>query len=266
MFHRFHWTGVSSRRNSITEEYEPLQPFFLIAAMERMGCKCFIDVGANIGAYSLFASQVASVDRIIAFEANPDVAAELRTNLAANGIAGDVREVAVSDAPGEIEFGIVSRYAGNSGVAATAHSGTQYAKTVKVPAVTLDTALADLPYPAAFKVDVEGHEAAVLGGAQAALTAGKCIVQIENYGDTLTPVFAELGYRRLAAIGPDQYFTNDDGLVAAELFEECAQLLIASNHENKRGTFRRGGVGVELSGKSYRFVKGLAERVMRGRL
>lgn len=266
MFHRFQWTGVSSRRNSITEEYEPLQPFFLIATMERLGCNSFVDVGANIGAYSLFASQVASIDRIVAFEANPDVAEELRANLSANGIAGDVREVAVSDTPGEIEFGIVSRYAGNSGVAATAHADTQYARTVKVAAVKLDDALAGLPYPAAIKVDVEGHEAEVLGGAHSALTGGKCIVQIENYADTLTPVFAELGYRRLATIGPDQYFTNNDALDAAELFEESARLLIASNHENKRVTFRRGGLGVELSGKPYRFVKGLAERVMRGRL
>jgi predicted RNA methylase len=82
MYHRFSWTSVSHRRNGISAEYEPLQPYFLLALIEQAGCRTFADVGANIGAYSVLASQAASIEHLVAFEANPAAAGEVRRNLA----------------------------------------------------------------------------------------------------------------------------------------------------------------------------------------
>lgn len=84
MYHRFKWTGASHRRNGMSREYEPLQPYFLYALIEATGAKTFVDVGANIGAYSVLMSP--AVDSIIAFEANPMAADEMQKNLDLNGI------------------------------------------------------------------------------------------------------------------------------------------------------------------------------------
>ena len=47
----------------------------------------FLDVGANIGVYSvLIGSKMGPGSKIIAFEPNPDVAARLRRNLELNGL------------------------------------------------------------------------------------------------------------------------------------------------------------------------------------
>src|SRR5687768_14085806 len=114
MYDRFRWTDVSARRNRLTMEYEPVQPFFLVALAENAGCGTFIDVGANIGAYTLFATLVPTIQRIVAFEAIPETARELRANLALNGLQPrvEVDERAVSSAPGTVSFGVVSKFSG----------------------------------------------------------------------------------------------------------------------------------------------------------
>jgi precorrin-6B methylase 2 len=56
------------------------QPYVLLALAEQAGCELFVDVGANIGAYSLFASLIPTVSRIVAYEANPHAADQLRVN------------------------------------------------------------------------------------------------------------------------------------------------------------------------------------------
>lgn len=254
------------RRNSITEEYEPLQPYYLLAAMKAARCASFADVGANIGVYSIFASQVDTVGKIIAFEANPSVANEMALNLELNSVDAEIRLEAVSDSEGEIDFGIVSKYAGNSGVASTSRGKATYTRTAKTRTVTLNDALKEVEFPLAIKIDVEGHEPNVIAGADELLKRGECIVQIEDYDGTLTATFERLGYRLLTQIGPDFYFTNHSDLDALLLFEEATRMLIESNHENKRVTVRRGGIGLELSGRPYRLVKQVAEKLMRSRL
>lgn len=266
MFHRFKWTSVSHRRNSITAEYEPLQPYFLLAAMELAGCRTFADVGANIGAYSLFASQVPTIERLVAFEASAAPAEELERNLAANAVEARVVRRAVSDRAGTVSFGIASRYAGNSAVVDDASGSGRFAETVTVEATTLDAELAECPYPMALKIDVEGHEPAVIDGARAILTGGACVVQIEAYAPGVDDRLAGLGYRRLTAIGPDNYFTNIPDLEPAALFEAAARLLIAANHENKQVTWRWNGLGIELSGAAYERARQLAQRVLGKRL
>lgn len=266
MFHRFSWTSTSARRNSVTEEYEPLQPYFLLSAMKTLECASFGDVGANVGAYSVLASQVPSLTKIVAFEANKKVADELDQNLRLNSVEAEVRREAVSNEVGTVEFGIVSEFAGTSGIASTSRGDIEYSRRESVAANTLDQALKDAPYPIGLKIDVEGHEEHVLLGAQKILSGGGVIIQIENYGERLAQIFNDLGYRMLAEIGPDQYFTNDPSIDARQIFEAAARELIASNHENKRITLRCAGIGIELSGKPYQTVKRIAEKLLKSRL
>jgi FkbM family methyltransferase len=262
MYHRFKWTSVSHRRNGLTLEYEPMQPYFLAALIRAVQAKTFVDVGANIGAYSVLMSPF--VASIVAYEANPAPAGELARNLELNDIDGKVRQVAVSDRAGSVEFGIVSRFAGNSAVVA-GDSKPDFRETRVVEAVTLDAELAAAEEPLAMKIDVEGHEVAVLNGARSVL-ANRCVLQVEDFGGAVTRLLAPLGYRQIARIGPDYYFTNVPGVEAQSIFETALDAMIAANHENKKATLKRGDFSLEVAGQSYTRLARVMRRLFGGRL
>lgn len=272
MYDRFRWTAASARRNRLTREYEPLQPFFLLELAKKAGCKTFLDVGANIGAYSLFATLAPTVQKIVAFEADPETSRELRANVALNELDNviEIQAKAVSSAPGRLSFGIAGKFSGASGVIDTSiHSRSTFSKEVTVEAITLDELF---PEPAAsplcIKIDVEGHESAVIDGARAMLTANKAVIQVEGYeeaGGSNSRKLEELGYFRLTAIGPDHYFSNlellrDPASVIA-VYERALQQMIAFNNSNKPVVLELGDFAVQLSGGSAAIARNLKRRI-----
>lgn len=63
----------------------------------------FVDVGANVGSYSLAAAHCGAT--VLAVEANPETAGRLAFNIAANGLAGiDLATVAVGERRGTMEL------------------------------------------------------------------------------------------------------------------------------------------------------------------
>lgn len=63
----------------------------------------FVDVGANVGSYSLAAARCGAT--VLAVEANPETAGRLAFNIAANGLAGiDLATVAVGERRGTMEL------------------------------------------------------------------------------------------------------------------------------------------------------------------
>ncbi len=264
MYHRFKWTQVSNRRNWISREYEPLQPYFILELARAAGSETFVDVGANIGLYSVVMSQL--VNEVIAYEANEALVKEIKGNFSLNSIQGSVRQAAVSDQAGSVDFGIVSRYAGNSAVVERSYQTEDYNSVETVEAVRLDDELASLAGPIAIKIDVEGHELSVLEGAKSTLENKSCIIQIENFGGAVDHFMSDLNYRKLTDIGPDSYFTNIDILEPVEIYEKAAAALIHANHENKSMILGKGDVGVVIAGRPYQAVKKLAQKVLGSRL
>jgi FkbM family methyltransferase len=273
MYDQFRWTNASVRRNGLTMEYEPLQPFFLIALAEQASCGTVIDVGANIGSYSLFATLIPTVERVVAFEANPDTVKELKANIALNRLGHkiEVQARAVSSAPGEQTFGVVSRFSGaNSIVGTSIHDRSTFHKQIAVEAITLDQLFARAAArPLCIKIDVEGHESEVIDGARATLEANRCVIQLEGYGradSSNLRKLEELGYFRLTAIGPDHYLSNLERLrnpaEVVGLYERTAERMIAYNHRNKTVTLKRGDFALEISGKSADVARRLAKRLI----
>ncbi|HWJ57752.1 MAG TPA: FkbM family methyltransferase [Vicinamibacterales bacterium] len=128
-----------------------------------------IDVGANVGAYTLlFATWAGPDGRVFAFEPATASRTGLVRHLALNGLAGrvTVRSEAVSDGGGTRPFIDAGTHGDNRIVPA----GTNGASVV--PAVSLDDFCADLaPPPDVIKIDVEGAELAVLRGARRTIAA-----------------------------------------------------------------------------------------------
>ena len=123
----------------------------------------FVDIGANVGAYSLFVAALAGPGaRILAVEPQPDIFARLTANIGFNSF-GSIMAVdcAVADKPGELTLFLDPRNKGESSVRLLRSSATT---AVKVPAVTLLQLLLDKGYTHvdAMKLDVEGAEDLIL--------------------------------------------------------------------------------------------------------
>jgi FkbM family methyltransferase len=117
-----------------------------------------VDFGANIGLHSIILSRCDFTVR--SFEPDPIHLARLRANLALNNVASDVREAAVSFESGETEF---VRVVGN-----TTGSHIKGAKdnpygALDIFKVRLEAAGPHLAWADLAKIDIEGHEAALLG-------------------------------------------------------------------------------------------------------
>ena len=130
---------------------------------------CVVDVGANVGFWTIPAARALGPGgRVVAFEPNPWAVDRLRRNLALNDdgslAAVEIVAAAVGAAPGTMELYSDDLEAGASQATlyAAAHDGSP--QHVEVPVTTLDdvvTGPVDL-----VKIDVQGHEMAVLDGAR----------------------------------------------------------------------------------------------------
>lgn len=147
----------------------------------------FVDVGANVGVYSI-AAAVAGADSI-AFEPDADTAALLRETVRHNGLGTliNVREVALGSEPGEVSF--TSGLDTQNHVTADAGPGTRVIRME-----TLDSSLAGAP-ATMLKLDVEGYEPHILQGAVATLAQpGLEAVLTENRGDVVLGLLRQAGF------------------------------------------------------------------------
>jgi len=127
-----------------------------------------VDVGANMGYFSLLWAGSHPSARAIAFEAAPRNVKLLENNVARNRLAGRITIVpkAASDQPGTLAFDPgPPEQTGWGGISPVFSPGT-----LVVPAVRLDQTLPDAPIDV-LKIDVEGADTLVLRGCEALLRA-----------------------------------------------------------------------------------------------
>lgn len=123
----------------------------------------FVDIGANVGAYSLFVAARAGSDaRVLAVEPQPRVFNKLAVNISLNPF-GTIKAVAcaVADKTGELTLFLDARNEGESSMRTFRLSA---GNSVKVPAVPLAELLASegFTHLDAMKIDVEGAEDLIL--------------------------------------------------------------------------------------------------------
>jgi FkbM family methyltransferase len=162
----------------------------------------FVDVGANVGAYTVLASKVVCA-RSIAFEPVLATVERLREQLRINDIADvvEVRNEGVGDRPGELFF------TNNRDATNRVSLLDQGGAVTRVPVTTLDTAL---PSTGSYviKIDVEGYEHHVLRGAEALLASHSVVALIiehnpssQEFGASVEQVHQKLldaGFRPIA--------------------------------------------------------------------
>jgi len=128
----------------------------------------FLDVGANIGYYSLVAAQlVGPAGAVHAFEPSSGIRAKLEDNLRLNGLTNvQVHGEAVSDRRGEVTF-YESSWELNQGISSLLPGDSRSIVTT-VTSTTLDDLTAQLGGRAIdlIKMDIEGAEPFAIQGGQ----------------------------------------------------------------------------------------------------
>jgi FkbM family methyltransferase len=125
----------------------------------------FIDIGANIGSYTVLACGVRGA-RGYCFEPVPSTYRRLLDNISINYLSPRVvaMNIGLSNADGNLSF--TDNQKTENHVVSESEAGTQ---SVRIPVLKLDTVLAG-ESPSMMKIDVEGFETAILDGAEKTLT------------------------------------------------------------------------------------------------
>lgn len=153
-----------------------------------------VEVGANIGQnVSLMASLVGSTGRVIAFEAHPEVYAELVANSKRWG--PELTEnlflfnIAVGKEAGTAVIQTDDEFLTNRGSASLRGVGPDEKNEPQIHVAPLDNYIEGWPKIGVCKIDVEGHELEVLEGAQNAIREKRIRdVIFEDFREKPSPV------------------------------------------------------------------------------
>jgi len=134
-----------------------------------------LDIGANIGAYTVpMAGKVGERGAVHCFEPDPAIVRRLRVNCELNGYLKQtiINQVAMTDALGQRRF--FRSVGSHSGWGSLEQFDDLVISPIEVEAITLDEYVKThaVGHVRLIKMDVEGHEMAVLRGARRRLTAG----------------------------------------------------------------------------------------------
>lgn len=183
-------------------EYSPQEARMLVRLLDV--CQSFIDVGANLGYFSLLALKT-SCDRkpVTAIEPNPVLAALIGESMQLNGFrAGTVLQAAVGAHMGECELAVNAHASSLARIRATRHSWPENGNRVGL--TTLDEVFCAryFEFPLV-KIDVEGYETEVFRGASALLRAGSIIVSEVSSRSIrdLCTIAGRYNYRALTELG-----------------------------------------------------------------
>jgi len=127
-----------------------------------------VDVGAWYGPWTVRLSRLA--DRVVSIEPNPDLAAAVRARCPGAWVV----EAAASDHGGAAELWLPPGGRGAEGTASLEHTG---GRSITVRRVTIDgLGLTDVRF---IKMDIEGHEAAALQGAEKTIKRDSPVLVLE---------------------------------------------------------------------------------------
>ena len=195
--------------------YEPLTTALMMELLRDK--QVFLDVGANVGYFSLSAAALFPGLQVVAFEPNPKMSSILRRNIAHNGFRILSEDVALSDQSTTQRFYLPPSDMSGSLLSSFNES---VERTIDVQTMTLDEYLDERPPTGdmLIKIDTEGHEPAVLRGAARTLERHRpdLIVEVtQDFDDASNRLLSELGYRF--------YHITDEGLIPDERLTVCAR-------------------------------------------
>jgi FkbM family methyltransferase len=179
------------------------EPHFaeLFALLVRPGDRC-VDVGANVGVHTVRLARLAGRDgAVIAVEPEPGLVRRAQRNILLNNLA-NVRLInaAASDCAGEMSLYRPDPEDTNRARASLLRHAYLTGDTITVPVVTVDDVCGD-DRVTLIKIDVEGHEAAVVRGAARTIERDAPAVIFEYAPELLDDAAARSTFGWLAGRG-----------------------------------------------------------------
>lgn len=163
-----------------------------------------IDIGANIGYFTrLLGSRVGADGTVLAFEPHPVLFEELRANIelcrSKSAPTWDLRRVASSSSTGLVPFVVPVEFSSNRGVCRveTATEASYGLDVMQVESCRLDDIISPEVRVGVVKMDVEGHEASVLAGADRVLATHQVrdwVFEDLTESSDITHIFEDCGY------------------------------------------------------------------------
>jgi FkbM family methyltransferase len=249
IFNNARFTERTKQRLSFFAKIEEIQLFHFLSFVEAIKAHRTIDIGANVGFYSLAVKQTFPDIQCLAFEPNPETFNELVTNF--SGYQGvSIFPTAVSSFKCLLEFNDYGDCSGKNAVTKTSiHNQTGLKNTLLVSADTLDNVMDGmLDVKTVIKIDTEGHEVDAVLGSQGYISKNECVIQIEsghgNDGVLIKKTLADIGYQEILHLGPDSYYSNisvlSDHMFQKQVMERALDQLILSRWDNNFRPFTQG--------------------------
>ncbi len=171
----------------LTLEYEPRLVDICQQYLDKD--KDVIDVGANVGFYTVMLAKSLNKGRVISIEPTPNALRRLKKNVVMNQVSNKVEifEGVASNAMGTIEINTIEGKEEYSSISAVQHRevSSLVQTSVKVNSTTLDELVKQKSLnPGFIKIDVEGAENLVFEGAKEVLREKRPVILSE-----LTDVF-----------------------------------------------------------------------------
>ncbi len=134
----------------------------------------FVDIGANIGSYSILAAAGAGA-KVHAIEPIPSTYSNLCDNVKLNRLEGQIKAhcLGISNRVGKLRF-----TTSQDSVNHVLEEGESNAASEEIGVTTLDNLLREELEATVIKIDVEGHELAVLEGADKTLGSSNLLAVV----------------------------------------------------------------------------------------
>jgi len=163
-------------------EYERYQTRAFRELIREIGPEVFLDVGANIGYYSLIAAS-SGIRHVIALEPSPAISRMFQASVALNPrIASRIRliQLAASDHEGEINFW-TNQNKDNFGLGSVIGGvNNEATESIAVRCARIDSFLSEIPPGKTLcKIDVEGAEQLAINGMSATIDARRPALLLE---------------------------------------------------------------------------------------
>jgi len=152
--------------------------------------KTFVDVGAHVGTWALPFARSGRAGHVVAIEASAENYAHLVAGVALNRDAGLIHPVhaAAGDVSGEVTLNVGIGDWSGFGCSVAEFPINGETRPERVRALRVDEL--ELQNVGLVKIDVEGHERAVLRGMRATLERTRPSLLVEIWSDTVFPWYA----------------------------------------------------------------------------
>lgn len=194
--------------------YEKQQLNLLKKVSKEQSFECFLDIGANIGYYSLFLNHI---KKIYAFEPNKYVFSTLKENIKINKFNIEIFNFAVSNENNqkEIWYSDKNKMSGSAIFDLEDKALNKYdLNTIfkdKIETKKIDSFIKFNNCKILIKMDVERHENKALEGMKQLIKHNQIFLQIEIHDSVKEKIFLKLKHLKfkfIQSIGMDYFFKN----------------------------------------------------------